>query len=232
MFFLSCCAFVFVPLSVVLSASPHGVHPTTSVAPHLPHSRLSEKCVSGRLRSREPRSGDLMQDKHSWNPLRHVMIRPGSNTYLMWSVFRFLFALYDILLVPLDVFSLPSCFLLVFMDWLVSCFWIGDVPVSFLTGFFRDGLVEMRPYQTACRYLRTLVRPRRCGRGRRLVQHCHVRDVWQGQRVGNDPRRQGPPCPADLSAVPCGEDILTTVRRLDGGKVLRLCFSQDVWFPL
>lgn len=85
------------------------------------------------------------------------IINPDSNMRIFWDIMSLFMVVYDMILIPLFVFTLPDNDLfLQFMDWTTRIFWNLDVGWSICTGYVRaDGSVEYHPRAILKKYART-----------------------------------------------------------------------------
>jgi len=83
-----------------------------------------------------------------------VMMHPSSKQRVFWDLAGLLLIGYDCIMVPLDMFQLPQTAVLDVMAWIIRLYWTFNMVMSFLVGYMRDdGMVEMRPFKVARRYL-------------------------------------------------------------------------------
>ncbi|CAK0903568.1 unnamed protein product [Prorocentrum cordatum] len=84
-----------------------------------------------------------------------LMVHPSRWLGTLWSFLSLLLIAYDTITVPLYTFysfsRVPG--LIVFFDWVARFFWTFDIPLSFVTGFHKEGSIEMRPKLVALAYL-------------------------------------------------------------------------------
>ncbi|CAK0821900.1 unnamed protein product [Prorocentrum cordatum] len=119
----------------------------------------TRKCVtqSRDLFRRKLRVGDMLVDRHRCQGL---IQHPNSRYRLAWDLTGFLFIIYDLFVIPLYVFDLPDeGWAEVALMWVSVSFWTVDIFVSFCTGYYIDGFLEMRPSRIARRYLRSWFGP-------------------------------------------------------------------------
>lgn len=106
--------------------------------------------------------GEAMLDHNSC--VQHLVMRPNSFYRGIWDFTSMVVLSFDIISIPLEVFNFShdqksssttsvSEYMLTSMEWFTTCFWTGDILMSFLTGFHSEGLIEMRPSVIARRYL-------------------------------------------------------------------------------
>ncbi|CAK9008573.1 unnamed protein product [Durusdinium trenchii] len=97
---------------------------------------------------------EITDDYHErW---QKMILSPASNLRLGWLILGMFFIFVDILVIPLSIFDIgdhPFFKVQQLVSWL---FWLCDVFVSFLSGFDRNGRIEMRPIVIARKYLKTM----------------------------------------------------------------------------
>jgi len=98
-------------------------------------------------------------DPESYRVCRHIITRPESMRCMCWSLGRVMALLYELLRTPLGVFGPAHGTPMVAMDLCVAFFWTMNIPMTFLTGFYEEGLVEMRLSEIAARYAQTWLVP-------------------------------------------------------------------------
>jgi len=85
--------------------------------------------------------------------MKPFMRHPNSWHMVFWEIASLLLIMYDFVIIPLTVFSLPDVFVLRAMDWLIRLFWTLDLIMSFFTGYIdREGLLITKPSLVAARY--------------------------------------------------------------------------------
>mmetsp|Transcript_43182 Transcript_43182/g.99548 ORF Transcript_43182/g.99548 Transcript_43182/m.99548 type:complete len:753 (+) Transcript_43182:116-2374(+) len=92
---------------------------------------------------------------HMSHRLHWLVVRPSSTKRITWDLTSTLMLLYDLFLIPLEVFAIPNTALRVLLDWITTLFWIADMFVSAVSGYYEDEIVELRLSKTCQRYLRT-----------------------------------------------------------------------------
>jgi len=97
--------------------------------------------------------GEAVVDEQS--ALKNFVVRPNSVQRSLWDSLSVFILGYDIVYIPLEVFSFDPTDLLIGMEWFTTVFWTADILFNFITGFHHEGLVEMRPSAIARRYLRS-----------------------------------------------------------------------------
>ena len=72
-----------------------------------------------------------------------------------WNLLTVLALLWDVIVIPMEFFSLPQSTLLTLLSWLMVGFWSLDIPCSFLTGIYSKGLLVMEPRAISRAYLKS-----------------------------------------------------------------------------
>ena len=83
------------------------------------------------------------------------MLHPGGTWRTFWNVLVALCIFYDLLVIPLYVFDIPSNVFLAVAGWYIQLFWNADFVISFLTGFYDEGTLVLAPSRIACHYAKT-----------------------------------------------------------------------------
>jgi CRP-like cAMP-binding protein len=88
--------------------------------------------------------------------LQKLVVSPNSRPRIAWDMLSVAVLSYDILSVPMVAFTMdkedsPEQKLL---ELITTIFWTLDIPISFLSGFHNDGILDVRPRSIAKRYLR------------------------------------------------------------------------------
>jgi len=99
------------------------------------------------------RIGDVHQS--SWSLLQRLVALPFSTRRMVWDLFGSVLLMYDIIVVPLIAFRLPSFTVLTAISFIATIYWIVDLPSNFFIGYYAEGVVEMRPARIALNYART-----------------------------------------------------------------------------
>jgi len=95
--------------------------------------------------------GDSLKDRSCLQPL---VTGPSSRFHVAWDMVSVLVVSWDVLTVPLLAFSAMDEPYLQGIGLFTTVFWTMDIPFSFLSGFYDGGVIEMRPWRIASRYLR------------------------------------------------------------------------------
>jgi len=86
--------------------------------------------------------------------VRHLMVQPSSRVHLLWESIALLLIVYDISIIPMELFNLPPSPAFAVVSLFAAIFWTLDIPHSFLTGTIDgEGTVVMEPSQVARHYL-------------------------------------------------------------------------------
>lgn len=86
---------------------------------------------------------------------RRLISFPGSPFRLAWDLIGFVFILYDLIMIPLRVFSPPSTAASEVMDWTLLIYWTVNVIMSLLVGYVHKGITIMIPRKIIRNYFRT-----------------------------------------------------------------------------
>ena len=89
------------------------------------------------------------------SPARKCVLHPGGTWRTFWNVLVALCIFYDLLVIPLYVFDIPSNVFLAVAGWYIQLFWNADFVISFFTGFYDEGTLVLAPSRIACHYART-----------------------------------------------------------------------------
>ncbi|CAK8985357.1 unnamed protein product [Durusdinium trenchii] len=66
-----------------------------------------------------------------------------------------LFLLRDIFFIPLQLFDVPAAYLMQWLDTTSLIFWTLDIFLSFFTGYYQKGRLELKHRKIACNYVKT-----------------------------------------------------------------------------
>lgn len=83
------------------------------------------------------------------------MIHPHSKLRLVWDVIALLSLTYDLITVPMQAFDLPDDVAFRVITCAIVVFWTLDIALSFITGTYVEGQLEMRFRKTNRIYLRS-----------------------------------------------------------------------------
>ncbi|CAL1159119.1 unnamed protein product, partial [Cladocopium goreaui] len=88
--------------------------------------------------------------------LQPLILGPQNPKRLFWTFFGFLFILWDLVTIPMQLFDIPgfSGFLDLFAE-ITFYYWVCDIFLNFIFSFERQGQLEMRPRAIAMHYLRS-----------------------------------------------------------------------------
>lgn len=64
-----------------------------------------------------------------------------------------LFLLRDIFFIPLQLFDVPAAYLMQWLDTTSLIFWTLDIFLSFFTGYYQKGRLELKHRKIACNYV-------------------------------------------------------------------------------
>lgn len=94
--------------------------------------------------------GDGEEDKIYW-----FILDPASIKRLVWILVGMLLMLYDVIMLPMQVFDLPDHTFFDIAGYCTQIFWTVDIGVSFVTGVFVNMEVERRLHVIAAVYARS-----------------------------------------------------------------------------
>lgn len=87
----------------------------------------------------------------SW---RLWIVHPNSFRRASWDFLSLFLVLYDMVVIPLQLFDPPEIVFFTSMTWTTRVFWTLDIPASFVTGYMNpDGTIEARPKKIARKYV-------------------------------------------------------------------------------
>lgn len=98
------------------------------------------------------RGGDVLRDDKSW--LQCLVLSPNSRKRVMWDMLSLLSVAHDVLTVPLLAFDVMETQFVQVSSLLTTVFWTFDMPISFVSGYYVGGAIEMRPWSIAKHYMR------------------------------------------------------------------------------
>lgn len=84
------------------------------------------------------------------------IVNPNSSRRIAWDVSSLFCVMYDLFIIPLQLFDPPESWFTTGMGWTTRIFWSFDMIASSITGYLsKDGSVELHPLKVICRYLQT-----------------------------------------------------------------------------
>lgn len=84
------------------------------------------------------------------------IVHPSSPYRMVWDVGGMILIAYDTVAIPLSLaFTLEEVAFTVAMFWVTLLFWTTDIACTFVTGYFNEDQLEVRPRQIAKHYLRS-----------------------------------------------------------------------------
>jgi hypothetical protein len=108
---------------------------------------------SGELDSRCDSEQDLNVDEQ---PHSRFILNPDSLARISWDLSSLFMVIFDMIMVPMQVFEMPDHAFLVAMDWTTRVFWTTDMGWSCCTGVvLKDGSVEYRWRSILNRYVKS-----------------------------------------------------------------------------
>lgn len=110
--------------------------------------------ISSRISTKHQLGTAILDNYHQrW---QRMILSPTSNLRLGWLIAGMFFIFIDILVIPLSIFDLGDHIFFKVQQVVSWLFWLFDVFVSFLSGYDKNGRIEMRPAAIAKMYLRTM----------------------------------------------------------------------------
>lgn len=101
-------------------------------------------------------TAERQADWYIWeNCLKPYILPPNGPHKTFWDTLGMVFLSYDIISIPMSVFGNSSNPALSVMQFASMSYWFIDIPVSFVTAFILDGIVQTRPVLIAKHYIRT-----------------------------------------------------------------------------
>lgn len=102
-------------------------------------------------RSHEPEDHEF----HVESPKCYV-VHPHSAARIAWDFSSLFLVIYDMIMIPMSVFSLPDNLFLTFMDWTTRLFWTSDMGWSCFTGIvLANGTVQFEIRYIIKQYIKT-----------------------------------------------------------------------------
>lgn len=83
------------------------------------------------------------------------MCTPDSTWRLAWDISGAMLIGWDVVYIPLEVFSIEEGIVLLGLSWFITAFWTWDIMFSFMVGHYHNGALVMEPKRIARRYLST-----------------------------------------------------------------------------
>mmetsp|Transcript_46443 Transcript_46443/g.104374 ORF Transcript_46443/g.104374 Transcript_46443/m.104374 type:complete len:914 (+) Transcript_46443:78-2819(+) len=84
-----------------------------------------------------------------------IILTPCSWMHFVWGILTCILMSFDLVYLPLEVFEPPRILFVDIMIIVTTAFWTLDICMMFLTGYYSNGCVEMRPGMIAKAYLQT-----------------------------------------------------------------------------
>ncbi|CAK0899585.1 unnamed protein product [Prorocentrum cordatum] len=154
-----------VPISQLAAVGPQAAGPErqkkASVALKKTGSALSLTVSKMSFRSARSKSFEDMHDAFVFKSdgflSKWLMVHPSLWLATLWSFLSLLLIAYDTVTVPIYNFYrfdyVPGTILL--FDWFARIFWTLDILLALVTGFHKEGYIEMRPKLVALAYLQS-----------------------------------------------------------------------------
>lgn len=86
---------------------------------------------------------------------KNIIIFPSSPSRLVWDIVGFLFIFFDLISIPLRVFSPPEGWFTLGMAWVSLLYWTLNVPATLMVGYVDQGITIMNPKKILENYLKT-----------------------------------------------------------------------------
>ncbi|CAE7334557.1 HCN2, partial [Symbiodinium microadriaticum] len=93
-----------------------------------------------------------MESRSRW---ADFVIHPHCTPRIVWDIFGMLFLMRDILFIPLQLFDLPEYQTMAALATLSLLFWTMDIALSFFTGYYEKGRLELTHRKIAFNYITT-----------------------------------------------------------------------------
>lgn len=121
--------------------------------------KFSSSSKNKLLRTQLTRSPSLTLGDQMWDDSwlwRQIALTPHGNLRLAWTFLGLLAICWDLIFIPLQMFDINSSVdrLINVMSIAVFIYWVLDVPATFITGFDRGGILEMRMRNIAQNYIK------------------------------------------------------------------------------
>lgn len=84
-----------------------------------------------------------------------LVIHPHATFKIVWDLFGMIFLLRDIFFIPLQLFNIPDTYVIEWLDNASLIFWSIDIILSFFTGYYEKGRLELHHKRIACNYIKT-----------------------------------------------------------------------------
>lgn len=94
--------------------------------------------------------------EESWFSCTRLVLDPNATPRATWDITSIVLVVWDMVMIPLQLFDLPDNSFTNFMVWTTRLFWTADIFMSFSTGVLkRDGQIEYRFSRIAWNYMKT-----------------------------------------------------------------------------
>lgn len=85
-----------------------------------------------------------------------LIVNPNSSRRVAWDIGSLFCIMYDLFIIPLQLFDPPANPVVMVFAWATRWFWTLDMVASCFTGYvLPDGSVELHPLKVMCRYFKT-----------------------------------------------------------------------------
>ncbi|OLQ08616.1 Potassium/sodium hyperpolarization-activated cyclic nucleotide-gated channel 2 [Symbiodinium microadriaticum] len=119
---------------------------------NLHHAATRSRRVTSK--SASAHDGDIETDLNS-TLLSRCVVHPGGAFKTFWNFIVAVGVFYDMIVIPLGAFNMPNSDFIDVMDTLFQLFWNADFVLAFLTGYYEKGTLILKPWRTACHYVKT-----------------------------------------------------------------------------
>jgi len=115
-----------------------------------PASKLQQKESYG---AHVRRTGQMLRVRDP-SCVERMVLRPDDISRIIWDFLSILVVGYDVITIPLEAFDTEETVTTFFVKMAITSFWFIDIFASFFTGYYADGLLEMRLAHIARKYSR------------------------------------------------------------------------------
>jgi len=119
---------------------------------HTVRTATASKTTGGVLANNSANHGDEANAVHG---LARFVLLPGRPFRNIWDILAVLFLVHDMIVIPLRFFDMPNALLLEILAWCTQVFWNLDVIATFMTGYYEDGNLILKPVKIAWNYAKT-----------------------------------------------------------------------------
>jgi len=117
--------------------------------------RISDQCALRFTQRFDQLQLDLVEASS-----RHMVMSPASSFVLLWNALFLVFLTYELLMLPMIVFTIARSVGLAIWQYSALIFWTCDFILSFSVGYYsKDGLIVMDHYKVVAHYAKTWMLP-------------------------------------------------------------------------